>query len=474
VQDYIDAGVVDVDTLNLSLTNATIKNTTSEATDTTEEIQALIDAQASPSTSSFTTTGPETGDLNSTNNYGVGVYLQVKDNEGNNFTTGGLNVKMWNEDTANVTATVSQVFDNKNGTYYVSVINTVVASVGIKASINGTTVEGRAIPYFYDNQPPVFTSPANTTTEVPEGVTDIVLTFQATDITSHQYHLDGNAYDNNLFNINIPNGTITFKAPPDFEHPQDDNKDNVYGVRVYSDDQAGNKSYSTQYVEVTNIPDFNDFDAAFTGGNFNGLEYEVVVYSSTGRAWLDRNLGASRVATIENDSKAYGDYYQWGRAADGHEDKDSSETKTLSGDISSTHSKFIENNGIDYGDWTKNGVDSSGLERVSAWAEAGKNDICPFGFEVPTESEWQAELDALNIEHENDAFEKMGITMSGYRGRINGDFEFKGKRGYYSTRTSSTEHDNLHRSLRFDGDEVFFSDSNPATARSVRCIRKLL
>jgi uncharacterized protein (TIGR02145 family) len=472
VQDYIDAGVVDVDTLNLSLTNATIKNTTSEATDTTEEIQALIDAQASPSTSSFTL-NPSSVDLNADPNYlGAGVYLQVKDSKGNNFTTGGLNVKMWNEDTANVTATVSNVIDNKNGTYYVLVQNTVVASVVIKASINGTTVESRAIPYFYDNQPPVFTSPANTTTEVPEGVTDIVLTFQATDITSHQYHLDGNAYDNNLFNINIPNGTITFKNPPDFEHPQDDNKDNIYGVRVYSDDQAGNKSYSTQYVEVTNIPDFNDFDAAFTGGNFNGLEYEVVVYSSTGRAWLDRNLGASRVATKENDSEAYGDYYQWGRAADGHEDKDSSETETLSGDITPDHSKFIKRDDYSDYDWTKNGVDDSGSKRVSAWADAGENDICPFSFEVPTNADWQAELDALNIEHENDAFEKMGIVMAGYRESNGGGFEERGKDGRYTIRDSASR-DNLHRILRLDGDEVFLSDSNPANGLSVRCIRKL-
>jgi hypothetical protein len=35
--------------------------------------------------------------------------------------------------------------------------------------------------------------------------------------------------------------------------------------------------------------------------------------------WLDRNLGATQVATSLNDSDAYGDLYQWGRAKDGHE-----------------------------------------------------------------------------------------------------------------------------------------------------------
>jgi hypothetical protein len=33
--------------------------------------------------------------------------------------------------------------------------------------------------------------------------------------------------------------------------------------------------------------------------------------------WLDRNLGATQVATKVDDSAAYGDYYQWGRAKDG-------------------------------------------------------------------------------------------------------------------------------------------------------------
>jgi len=50
----------------------------------------------------------------------------------------------------------------------------------------------------------------------------------------------------------------------------------------------------------------------------NGLEYKTVK-SATGKIWMDRNLGASQVATSSTDAAAYGDLYQWGRAADGHE-----------------------------------------------------------------------------------------------------------------------------------------------------------
>jgi len=43
-----------------------------------------------------------------------------------------------------------------------------------------------------------------------------------------------------------------------------------------------------------------------------GPDYQEVT-SLTGRIWLDRNLGASRVATSPTDTAAYGDMYQWGR-----------------------------------------------------------------------------------------------------------------------------------------------------------------
>ena len=45
----------------------------------------------------------------------------------------------------------------------------------------------------------------------------------------------------------------------------------------------------------------------------------VEVKSNTGRIWMDRNLGATRAATISTDTSAYGDLYQWGRGSDQHQ-----------------------------------------------------------------------------------------------------------------------------------------------------------
>ncbi|MCX8486231.1 MAG: hypothetical protein ORN53_03470, partial [Crocinitomicaceae bacterium] len=45
--------------------------------------------------------------------------------------------------------------------------------------------------------------------------------------------------------------------------------------------------------------------------------YGTVISPYTAKVWMDRNLGASQVATSSNDAASYGDLYQWGRATDG-------------------------------------------------------------------------------------------------------------------------------------------------------------
>ena len=67
----------------------------------------------------------------------------------------------------------------------------------------------------------------------------------------------------------------------------------------------------------------------------------VEVTSLTGRIWMDRNLGAEQVATSPTDSKAFGDLYQWGRWADGHQCRTSGTTSTLSNTDRPPHDDFI-------------------------------------------------------------------------------------------------------------------------------------
>ena len=50
------------------------------------------------------------------------------------------------------------------------------------------------------------------------------------------------------------------------------------------------------------------------------------VLSPTGKIWMDKNLGATQVATSSTDAASYGSLYQWGRNTDGHESRTSAVT----------------------------------------------------------------------------------------------------------------------------------------------------
>ena len=116
----------------------------------------------------------------------------------------------------------------------------------------------------------------------------------------------------------------------------------------------------------------------------NGLFYEDIT-SSTGEIWLDRNLGASRVATAANDSNAYGDLYQWGRNSDGHHPR--TNTSAISGPVAAGNEggNFITVNASP-NDWLSTQDDTR-------WngATKGTHDPCPDGYRVPTETELNAE-----------------------------------------------------------------------------------
>jgi hypothetical protein len=75
----------------------------------------------------------------------------------------------------------------------------------------------------------------------------------------------------------------------------------------------------------------------------NGITTLVidVTNPTTGKTWMDRNLGASQVATSSTDVNAYGDLYQWGRGADGHQCRTSPTTTFLSSTDQPGHGDFI-------------------------------------------------------------------------------------------------------------------------------------
>jgi uncharacterized protein (TIGR02145 family) len=151
------------------------------------------------------------------------------------------------------------------------------------------------------------------------------------------------------------------------------------------------------------------------------------------KCWLDRNLGATAVATIPNTQAAYGWYFQWGRGADGHQIPTSGTTTTLSSTDAPGHGNFIINNTINPYDWRspKNDTLWQGVN--------GINNPCPTGFRLPTGAEWQALINAAGITNSTTAASStLHLPTAGDRG-ISGDSPVgtDGTGYYWNTGTSS-------------------------------------
>lgn len=153
---------------------------------------------------------------------------------------------------------------------------------------------------------------------------------------------------------------------------------------------------------------------------------EVPHYTWNNTSWvytpkciLDRNLGASRVATSSNDNLSYGDYYQWGRNSDFHELMNSGLTFTLSPTDVPGHPDYISPTVSPY-DWRN--PSNNGL-----W-QNNYNSPCPFGWHIISKTEWiQIFPSGVGT---TEAFELMKLPAAGYR-NYNGIFEEQGEWGHY-------------------------------------------
>ncbi len=189
--------------------------------------------------------------------------------------------------------------------------------------------------------------------------------------------------------------------------------------------------------------------------------------TSNGRIWIDRNLGASQVATSSTDSEAYGDLYQWGRLADGHELRRSNiTTKNSSGDVPG-HCRFIVESETPF-DWRTTQEDN-------LWqGVSGTNNPCPDGFRLPTEVELDEELDSWGSKDPTGAFASpLKLAMAGSRRSVDGGLlDTEGTEGRY---WSSTVVDTRARGLAFFALKVppdaNMSSKPRAFGASVRCIK---
>ncbi len=261
-------------------------------------------------------------------------------------------------------------------------------------------------------------------------------------------------------------------------------------------------------VNTFNLPDNAILDRSFfkkTNGIFeHRFVYLPVTNSTTGRTWLNNNLGAdyanvdssaynpSQQATASTDYLAYGSLFEWGRKADGHEliNWTGATTGTNKYGITSTKAdepsdslfiKVISNSS----DWRVNPDDT-------LWAsESSANNVCPAGYRLPlnptgaddAENELAVEVNSWDSKNVDGAISSdLKLTLSGYYhySDVNGVPEDMGDTGSYwsgsvvpsdgNNNTVSYARD-IYFSIELGGGVKLFDTSHRADAMAVRCIK---
>lgn len=197
------------------------------------------------------------------------------------------------------------------------------------------------------------------------------------------------------------------------------------------------------------------------------LKYKEVISPKTGLVWLDRNLGATKVCTIntKNQKACFGDYYQWGRARDGHEKVDSNTSTMFPDALENTNDKFIISG---YEEWFIS-KDNDGKKRMEFWSKTDGTSICPIGFRVPTAEELKIELAGEFLNNIMQGFLK--LPMSGHR---RGD---DGKWYNSSVAIWSATHNANIQGAKYIGygggnsTATLYSSGDKSSGYNVRCIK---
>jgi len=213
-----------------------------------------------------------------------------------------------------------------------------------------------------------------------------------------------------------------------------------------------------QFICGTSSVTFTYNGASATYGSVNGG------YNSGQYCWLDRNLGATAVATAINHVDGYGDLFQWGRLDDGHQTRTSGTTSTLSSNDVPGHANFILAPNSPY-DWRN-------PQNAALWQGAsGTNNPCPAGWRLPTETEFNNERTSWSQNNNSGAIASpLKLPAAGYRYTSFG-FGTLGNVGSFGYYWCSAVSVTYVQYLRFHSSDAEMGNDYRATGMSVRCIK---
>jgi len=236
-----------------------------------------------------------------------------------------------------------------------------------------------------------------------------------------------------------------------------------YHVRAYARNSEGYGYGDDMVFKTRSNENYTCGDVTFT---YNGTPVTYgTVKGKYGRCWLDRNLGAARVAESTTDQQSYGGFYQWGRKTDGHQSVTSGTTTALSSGTNPSHSDFITVQNAPF-DWTST-PDNDLWNGLNA-----TNNPCPTGWRLPTSTEFANEMTLWSEQTNNGAFESaLRLPSGGVRGYLSGSRQNEGAWASCWTSEAFSSATTNVKILNAETSQAQIANTYRAIGANVRCIK---